>query len=216
MQRPDFLEVEHLWEFLDRRVTQCSPAPTSKTRKRREDLVEEWCSIPPAELQRFVESVPRHADADQAALVHLESYWKNTMLFFSFSIPPVKTINLPAGFEIRWPGVFKPFLIRHRLIFYWPPSHGSYFILLLSLFCCETPADAIWMLCPSTEQICEFLFFFVYLCVSSVLASLWARTHTSGTLPLRLVSDWRGACCHISSSLPSLPSFISLPWKLKK
>ena len=179
MQRP---EVEHLWEFLDRRVTQCSPAPTSKTRKRREDLVEEWCSIPPAELQRFVESVPRHADADQAALVHLESYWKNTMLFFSFSIPPVKTINLPAGFEIRWPGVFKPFLIRHRLIFYWPPSHGSYFILLLSLFCCETPADAIWMLSFNRADLWVFFFFFVYLCMSSVLASLWARTHTHQAL----------------------------------
>lgn len=54
----------------------CHPAFSStdiKTQKTTEYLVEEWCSIPPVELQRFVESMPRHADADLAALVHPES-----------------------------------------------------------------------------------------------------------------------------------------------
>lgn len=55
----------------------CHPAFSStniKTQKTTEYLVDQWCSIPPVELQRFVESMPRHADADLAALVHPESH----------------------------------------------------------------------------------------------------------------------------------------------
>lgn len=40
--------------------------------------------------------------------------------------------------------------------------------------------------------------------------------HKHQALYVPLVADRKGASCHIFSSLPSLPCFIFLPWKLKK
>ena len=45
---------------------QRSPPPSSK-HQMREYLLEEWCSIPPVEFQRLVESMPRRIEAVLAA-----------------------------------------------------------------------------------------------------------------------------------------------------
>lgn len=65
-QSPDLNPIEHLWEILEQRVRQRSPPPLSKEQMR-EYLSEEWCSIPPLEFQKLVESMQSRIEAVLAA-----------------------------------------------------------------------------------------------------------------------------------------------------
>ncbi len=84
---------KHLCEILDRRVRQHSLTPSSK-HQMREYILEEWCSIPPVEFQRLVESMPRCIEAVLVArgAQHLT---KTCYVGFSFNLSPV--YMLPRG-----------------------------------------------------------------------------------------------------------------------
>ena len=61
-QSPDLNPIEHVWDYLERRVRGRSPTPKSKA-----DLVsalqEEWVTISPEYLENLVSGMPRRVHA---------------------------------------------------------------------------------------------------------------------------------------------------------
>lgn len=55
---PDMNVIEHVWDLLDRRVRQRTPAPSTGPQLR-EAVQEEWRAIPQRQIDRIILSMPR-------------------------------------------------------------------------------------------------------------------------------------------------------------
>ena len=61
-QSPDLNPIEHVWDFLERRVRGRRPTPKSKA-ELMSALQEEWVTIDPQYLENLVSSMPRRVQA---------------------------------------------------------------------------------------------------------------------------------------------------------
>ena len=71
---PDLNSIEHLWDQLDRRVSQQQP-PYQTHYQLRQMLQQEWRTIPRSNVRNLIESMPRRCRAVLAARGGHTRYW---------------------------------------------------------------------------------------------------------------------------------------------